>query len=524
MAAKILKESEQSKVSAHLDYLVNRIGPRLTSSDNLQTACEWARDEFAAMGLTARLEEWGTFPVGFNRGPWSGRMTKPEAMEFTFKTDAWTAGTKGRARGPLLAMPATADAVRQLGEKAKGAWFLVVGGRRNARRGGQSGQGIGRILAELGAHGMVTGGRDLLVTSGRGRQANYKKLPELPVVNMVADQYQKLRGLLEKGEAVEVEFDIRNHFKKGPIKLYNVIAELKGSQFPDEIVIVGGHIDSWDGATGTTDNGTGVATTMEAARLLTTVGAKPKRTIRFMLWGGEEQGLLGSRAYIAKHPEENAKVSAVLVHDGGTNHVSGITGLAPMIPALEKAFQPVLAAKLKLPFRVVTIPRFRRIGSDQDSYIAEGVPGFFWMQSGRAVYRNTHHTQHDTFDAAIEEYQIHSSRVIALGALGIANLPEMLSRDGFEPGRRIRTRSSGPVINRRAFGIRTRDLVITAVRAKSVAAVAGVAVEDKVISIGKMEITNDNQISRALRAAGKKFSVVVARGGKKLTLNAEFKN
>ena len=124
--------------------------------------------------------------------------------------------------------------------------------------------------------------------------------------------------------------------------MYNVIADIPGTEKPDEIVIVGGHIDSWDGATGTTDNGTGVATTLEAARLLMAAGAKPRRTIRFMLWSGEEQGLLGSVAWIKDHAAELDNISAVLVHDGGTNYVSGIQATAAMLPAMKIAFKPVI--------------------------------------------------------------------------------------------------------------------------------------------------------------------------------------
>ena len=243
-------------------------------------------------------------------------------------------------------------------------------------------------------------------------------------------QYDEITGWLKAGKTVTLEFDIRNHFKKGPIKLYNVIADIPGTEKPDEYVIVGGHIDSWDGATGATDNGTGVATTLEAARILMKAGVKPKRTIRFMLWSGEEQGLLGSAAYVKSHKDLMSRISAVLVHDGGTNYLSGIGATEAMLADFEKVFEPVKDLDPAYPFEVRKVAGLMGGGSDHASFLGANVPGFFWGQrGGRAVYQHTHHTQFDTFDAAIPEYQVHSSLVVALGAYGIANLDHLLSRE-----------------------------------------------------------------------------------------------
>src|SRR5262249_11552950 len=143
-----------------------------------------------------------------------------------------------------------------------------------------------------------------------------------------------------------------NRFVQGPIPQYNVIADLVGTEKPDEYVIVGGHLDSWDGAQGTVDNGTGSATTLEAARLLAAVGAKPKRTIRFMLWSGEEQGLFGSENYVQKHPELLPKISVVLVHDEGTNYLSGLGVPHAMFGALQEALAPLVDLDPDYPFKL----------------------------------------------------------------------------------------------------------------------------------------------------------------------------
>src|SRR5262249_6921905 len=221
--------------------------------------------------------------------------------------------------------------------------------------------------------------RELLVTGGVYR-ISWDKVPSIPSVNLLRKQYDEIVGWLKAGKPVTLEFDIRNYFKKGPIKLYNVIADIPGSEKPDEYVIVGGHIDSWDGATGATDNGTGVSTTLEAARILMKAGARPRRTIRFMLWSGEEQGLLGSAAYVKSHPHLMPKTSAVLVHDGGTNYLSGIGGTEAMMSDFEQVFAPVKELDPKYPFEVRKVDGLRGGGSDHASFLSANVPGFFWGQ------------------------------------------------------------------------------------------------------------------------------------------------
>lgn len=518
--AAIKKEGgEGSKVMAHLDHLVNRIGPRLTGSDNLTNACEWARDTFAAMGLEARIEQWGEFKVGFNRGPWWGRVTKPEAIELVCNTDAWTAGTRQPSRGPLRKAPRTTEELAAMKGQLAGAWLLNPPSNTFFRE-------LSAAVEAEGGFGFVGGSRgDLLLTGGSPTQS-MDNLPTLPFVRVRGDQLQKLRDWADAGTEVEVEFDIRNHFEKGPIALYNVIADLKGSEHPDEFVVVGGHIDSWDGATGTTDNGTGTATTIEAARILTAIGAKPKRTIRFMLWSGEEQGLLGSRAWVQKHKDELTKYSACLVHDGGTNFLSGIAGMKEMRPQLETVFTPILTLSTAMPFAIRDIEAFTPIGSDHESFTAAGVPGFFWDQrGGRANYTHTHHTQYDTYDAAIPEYQQHSSVVIATGALGIANLPELLTRENMKVNRGFGGGGGGGPRGGRRLGIMPADdgsLKISEVTDGGLAAKAGMKAGDVIVRIGDTKVTSLDEMRTALAAGAAKKTVTFVRDGKEQTVEITF--
>jgi carboxypeptidase Q len=509
-----LEGFEKSRVMAHLDHLVNRIGPRLTSSDNLTVACEWARDEFAAMGLSgARLEQWGEMEVGFNRGPWWGRITSPIEKELVFGTDAWSAGTKGPARGPVLLSPKTEEELAAMRGKIRGAWVLGVPAALLTK--------VADAVDAEGGLGIVASTRDHLVQTSGNMRVTWGKLPKTVVVRLRKDLYEEIRAMAEEGKAVEVEFDVQNHFRKGPIPQFNVIADIVGTEKPDEFVVVGGHIDSWDGASGTTDNGTGTATTMEAARILAAIGARPRRTIRFMLWGGEEQGLLGSRAWVQAHKEEMGKYSACLVHDGGTNYVSGIAGMKEMRPQLETAFEHVLKMGGELKFAIREIDAFRPIGSDHEAFTAAGVPGFFWDQAGRADYNHTHHTQFDTYAAAIPEYQMHTAVVVATGALGIANLPEMLTRENMKVEQRFGGRMRGA---RRMLGVTLGDdgVTIGGVEENSVAAKAGIKVGDKLLQIDDKKVGGQEELRAALAAGGVEKTIVVQRGNEQVTVKAKF--
>ena len=530
---------------AHLDYLSNRIGPRLTSSDGLTTACEWTREKFESLGLAnSHLEKWAEWPVGFNRGPWSGRMVTPEPWALEFATDAWTAGTKGKQRGPAIIAPTNDEELAANKDKLKGAWLLTgsAGGRQGGgggcgrrgagergdgqpantsandgqrteaqtadsarggreqdpqvpeqpaqpqptegqpaaaeraaaqpeaqptqgqpaegqaaegqaaneqpgrgRRGGNRGAGrrgfndpfrqrLQTAAREAGALGMITRrDAELIVSTGRRPTSMdfFDNLPTIPQITMTASSYDAIANNVREGKEVMLEFDIRNYFKKGPIPLYNVVADIPGSEHPDECVIVCGHLDSWDAGTGTTDNGTGCATTIEAARILMTAGVRPKRTIRFILWSGEEQGILGSRAYVEANSELMKKVSGVLNHDVGTQYISSIKTLPYQRSDMEQIFAPVMKLNAEFPFRLEPVDSLVGLGSDHASFNRVGVPGFIWGQSGElATYRDTHHTQLDTYDRAVPAYQEHSSIVVALAAYGIANLDHMLARAG----------------------------------------------------------------------------------------------
>ena len=497
-----------SRVHEHLHHLTKVIGPRLTSSHNLMEAERWCRDQFAGWGLDVRLEKWGEVPVGFDRGPAAGGMVAPESIPFEFITPAWTPGVFGPVRGPAVLAPQTQQELAAVRDRLPGAWIVERPGARAAgdvtdARAAKARQSIDDALRAAGIAGTIRRARSdkgLVHTSGR-YAIRWDDLPQDVQVIVRADQYDDLVKRLGEGQAVELELGIDNRFFKGPVPQHNVVAEITGVEQPDEVVIVGGHLDSWDGAEGANDNGTGVATTMEAARLLAAVGARPKRTIRFVLWGGEEQGLLGSRAYVEQHAEELERISGVLVHDGGTNYLSGIGVTPEMKPQIERVFGPVQRLSEDMPFEIEIVEGLRTGGSDHTPFIRAGVPGFFWNQAGDSDYEYVHHTQHDVLGNVIADYQRHSAMVVAIAAYNLANLEGLLDR-----------RRSAPLAWRRADAD-FDGLVVRSVSKAGKAAGAGWRPGDRVVSIDGLEVESTRELVRRLQEGDARKTVVIERDG-----------
>lgn len=505
---------EDNQVMDRLDFLVNQIGPRLTASTKDVRACEWVRDQLESYGLeNVVMEEAGEFPVGFERGPWKGRMVEPVEMALEFGTSAWSAGTKGIVQGKAVMAPATADDLDTA--VYEGKWVLVP--RQRNRRDADAQRkrrAVTNLLGKSGIAGFVYGTTSQYVRTGGSPRISWDKLPTVPRINMVKDHWAAIAERLENDEDVTLEFEIRNHFVKGPVKYYNVSGDLVGTEFPDEYVILGGHIDSWDGATGTTDNGIGVAVTLEAARLLAKSGAKPRRTMRFSFWSGEEQGLLGSRAYIRQYESTLEDTSAVFVWDGGTNVAAGIPSSEAMAEDLHRAFASVKDLNPDYPFEIKVgkgLPV--GIGSDHDAFLRANVPGFFWTQKGRQDYRIGMHTQFDTFDLAIPEYLEHSVMVVALGGFGVANLDNKLSRENLRAPRAAAGRRMGVFLD---------ELAVENVVPGSVAEKAGVKAGDVFQKVNDAVVSSRRELVRAIVAGEPRKKVVLMRSGKPVELIFEW--
>jgi carboxypeptidase Q len=282
---------------------------------------------------------------------------------------------------------------------------------------------------------------DLLTMTGTWRGTDRASAPEsLPTAFVAHEHYALLYRLASRPAPARtrVAVEITNRLIPGPIVVHNTVGEIRGCEKPDEYVILGAHLDSWDLAQGTTDNGTGSSVVLEAARILAKSGMQPRRTIRFVLFTGEEEGLHGSRAYVRDHKNELPRVSMCLVHDTGTGKVTGI-GLQGR-PVLKPILDAELASLREVGFKETDLRSMG--GSDHASFEQAGVPGFA-VEQDWGEYRLTHHSQSDTLDKAHEADLIQGAQVMAVAALRVANLPQLLPRD--KPAReRSRERPAEP--------------------------------------------------------------------------------
>ena len=257
-----------------------------------------------------------------------------------------------------------------------------------------------------------------------GATSNYTAA-SFPEAFLTTESYGLIWRLLKRGP-VEIEVDLKNTFSDSAVEVHNTVAEIPGTEKPDEVVIVGGHIDSWDLGTGATDDGTGIMAVLEAARALKAVGIKPKRTVRFVMFSGEEQGLHGSHAYVRTHEQELAKISAVLVHDMGTGRVKsiGLLGRYDLREVMDQVIEPFREA-VKLDELSL---RGMAGGTDHASFVPFGVPAFTVMQD-EAEYRKTHHTESDTFDKVYADEINQGAKVLAAWYYNVSMLPNCLPRN-----------------------------------------------------------------------------------------------
>jgi carboxypeptidase Q len=429
----ITNGTTNNKVMEDMDFLSNRFGDRLVGSDNYYSACVWAVNTMRSWGMMAEMQEAGEMAVGFNRGPWFGKMVTPNEITLDFGTPAYTAGTRGRQKGHVVISPKTVDEFWKIRDTIKGSWILVEGINSgwSRDRGGES--ELTRLIREAGALGTI----QLSTFPIRvlyNKVDSWENLPTLPDIKLIDKQYNEIKDLVLKGEKVELEFDIRNYFRPGPVKYHNVIAWIPGTVYPDEYVILGGHLDGLAGATGAVDNASGATVAMESARLILVSGGKPKRTVMVHLWAAEEFGLLGSTAWVKQNPDKLSRISAVFNRDGGTNCISGITVSKAMMADFQQVIKPVLGLNPKYPFELTErqkpLRKGGRGGTDTFSFLQKDVPAFGFSTKGEHQYGRTWHTTLDTYNEVIPAYQEYSSMVTAVVAYGIANLDHLLSREG----------------------------------------------------------------------------------------------
>ncbi len=421
-----------NKVMEHIDYLTNRFGDRIIGSNGYYSACVWAVNTMRSWGMMAEMQEAGELPVGFNRGAWFGKLLSPTEITLDFGTPSYTSGTKGRQKGHVIMSPKTVEEFWKLRDSIKDAWVMIDGTNTGWPRDRAGETELTRLMREAGALGTI----QLSAFPIRllyQKVDSWEHLPTLPDIKLIDKQYNQIRDLVSAGKRVVLEFDIRNYFRPGPVKYHNVIGWIPGSELPDEYVILGGHLDGFDGGSGAVDNASGATVAMESARLILASGGKPRRTIMVHLWAGEEYGLLGSAAWVNQNPDKLPRISAVFNRDGGTNCITGLSVSKAMMPDFLQVTKPVLKLNAKYPFELTERTKPLRKGgrgsTDTFSFLQKEVPAFGFSTKGEQVYGRTWHTTLDTYDEIIPQYEEYSSMVTAVIAYGVANLNHLLPRD-----------------------------------------------------------------------------------------------
>jgi carboxypeptidase Q len=482
-----------SKVMEYAEAITDRIGGRLTGSPNMKKANEWTRDELTRMGLVnAHLE-----PFKFGRG-WSSdyasvRMLVPDVQQLYGLPMAWSPGTNGaiRAKVVKVKLESKEDLEKNKGKLA-GAIVMIaepkemkpqdkaaldrydearlqelsqyeIPAERDAARRGEfmKRREFRKQLAQFAMDEKVaavvspgSGDGGVFRVQGGGTWRDDEPVG-VPAIGLAPEHYARIARLIDDKVDVELELDVRAQYHDQDLNSYNTVADIPGSDRKGEVVMMGAHLDSWHTGTGATDNAAGVVVMMEAARILKTLGT-PKRTIRIALWSGEEQGLLGSRAYVEEHfakraepkdPEQAKlpswartekgelqkkadwnKLSAYFNIDNGTGKIRGIyaqenAAAAPLFEAWLRPFHDLGATTVTM----------RNTGStDHVPFDEAGLPGFQFIQDEVEYRSRTHHTNWDTYERLQREDLMQAAVVVATFVWETANRAELLPRKAVE--------------------------------------------------------------------------------------------
>ena len=501
----IKKEAmDHSQVMEILSYLTDIYGPRLTWSPEYRQAAEWVSSKLNDWGLQdVHFEGWAPMGKGWTLKRFSAEVIEPRSFPLIAYPKAWSPGVKGAVRGEAVYLKAkTEGELQQYKGKLKNAFVLLDDPRplqarfkpdatrltdsalvKLADAGPQRGpmfradsSMIQRFIQEMQLNARKVEfcqkeGAAVLVSNSPGddgtiyvQGASIPVAPKsfadlfsartnpygadapkiLPQVVVSAEQYNRMVRMIQKGERPRIEMQLEVAFTK-PDSGFNIIGEIPGTDLKDEVVMIGGHFDSWHSGTGATDNGTGSAVCMEAVRILQKLGLKPRRTIRIGLWGGEEEGLDGSRAYVERHFAERSgnfitqmmgsggevktkpgyeKFSVYFNNDNGTGRVRGVHMQGN--EAARPIFREWLSAYNDPTAQTLTLSNTG--GTDHLSFDGVGLPGFQFIQDPIDYGTRTHHSNMDVWDRAQEDDLKQASAIMAVFAFNAATRPELFPR------------------------------------------------------------------------------------------------
>ena len=462
VVAQIQKEAtdnSQLEIMAH--ELMDVIGPRLVGTPQMKKAHDWAVDRFSQWGIQAENEQWGTWR-GWERGICHIDLVAPRVVSLQGRQLAWSPSTSSKGiTAEVIPMPTVADSlafVRWL-PKVKGKWVCVsmpqITGRpdynweefatetsfehmkeqraaqekawnENLRNTGYTSRTLNAALEAAGAAGILQSRWSKAFGANKIFSANTEKIP---VIDLSLEDYGMVYRMAENGDKPEIRA-VAESKELGRVPTFNTIATIPGRELPEEYIVLSAHFDSWDGGTGATDNGTGTLTMMEAARILKKIYPNPRRTIIIGLWGSEEQGLNGSRAYVEDHPRVVEGLQALFNQDNGTGRVVRISGQG-FLHAYDYMGRWLTAVPEEITQHIETTFPGNPAGggSDYASFVAQGAPAFSLSSLSWSYWNYTWHTNLDTYDKIVFDDVRNNAILTAILAYMASEDPERTSRE-----------------------------------------------------------------------------------------------
>ncbi len=411
----------------YLTELSDDVGPRVTGSAQAQKAVEWGLAKMRAMGLeNVHAEKWQLWR-GWTRGTAQAELLTPIRRPLHVDAMGWTGSTPaGGVDGDVVTMNFfDPDAERKDMSRFAGKVVLVVM-RGEPKKGFmelfaqfadflRAASKVGVIGVIGGQGGGASAGMNLTHTGILGFDADFA----IPVVSMTAEDQGQLERYIARGLTPRVHFNVQNSFTNGPVGSANVVGEIRGRENPEQVLVVGGHLDSWDLSEGSTDNGMGSSCTLGAADAILRSGMKPRRTLRFVLFTGEEQGIDGSFAYVRQHQAELPNHLGGLILDNGQGPVRAfqLGGRDDLV----ESFKPFVASLADI--REVKVDDRVEDGTDTLPFSMAGLPGINKDQDS-PEYKYTHHSAADALEAVKPEVLAQDTTLMALAAYWIADRPE----------------------------------------------------------------------------------------------------
>jgi hypothetical protein len=463
---------EHSQLMEVLSYLTDVYGPRVTGSPNIRNAANYAVGKMREWGIgSAALESWGPFGKGWSNERFSAHVVAPQPYPLIGYPKAYTPGTAGPVTGEAVLAPITSERDFEIWRgKLRGKFVLMTAlgevaplslepiGRRfsdqelerlarqpvgRAAGAGRAGGAGGQTFARRRLQFFVDEGVAAVLEPSRGNGTavfvlggDIRQSPETPVpaqVVLSVEHYGRVARTLQKQIPVSLELDIRNRFHEEDLNSFNIVGDIPGTDKASEFVMVGAHFDSWHAGTGATDNAAGAAVMLEVMRILKATGLKMRRTVRIGLWTGEEQGLLGSAAYVRDHfgdrrtmqlKPDHGRLSAYYNLDNGTGAIRGIylEGNDAIVPIFQKWMAPFSHVGMK------TLAIRGTRGTDHTSFDAVGLPGFQFIQDPIEYSTRTHHSNLDVFERIQQADLVQNAAIVASFVYHTANRENLLPR------------------------------------------------------------------------------------------------